>query len=136
MGGRGAFDIRLGKTGGIPLEKRLYSCMGKLNNIKIIQCDAFKNNPTATYSNTCNTTYYAYSKENHRIEHIYYYQGHKLVKSIDFKNGESPHAHYWNKSLVGRKKHDTQNIHQLNDKDIRLLRAAQRYNQSIEKNEK
>lgn len=136
MGGRGSFDSTYGKTGGIPLEKRQYSCIGTLNNIKIIQCDTFKNNPTTTFSNTYNTTYYAYSKENHRIEHIYYFRNHRLVKSIDFKKGETPHAHYWNKSQVGRKKHDAHNIHQLNDKDKRLVLAAQKYNKKIESNGK
>ena len=134
MGARGAFDPNYGRSGGIPIEKRNYSCIGTLNNIKIIQCDKFSNNPTTTYSNTSNTTYYAYSKENKRIEHIYYFRNHKLVKSIDFKAGEIPHAHYWSQSNVGRKKHDANNIHSLNDRDLRLMHAAQMYNQSFNKN--
>ena len=63
MGGRGAFDRTMGRTGGIPVEKRQYSEIGRIDNIKIIQCDAFSNNPTITYSNTANTTYYSYSKK-------------------------------------------------------------------------
>lgn len=133
MGARGAFDRNYGRTGGIPIEKRHYSCIGTLNGIKIIQCDTFKNNPTTTYSNTYSTTYYAYSKENKRIEHIYYFRNHKLVKSVDFKKGEVPHTHYWNNSQVGRKKHDSHNTHPLNDRDRRLMQAAQSYNQSIKK---
>ena len=136
MGGRGSFDSSYGKTGGIPLEKRQYSCIGTLNYIKIIQCNTFSNNPTTTYSNTSNTTYYAYSKENKRIEHIYYFRNHRLEKSIDFKKGESPHAHYWNKSQVGRKKHNAHHMHKLNDKDKRLVLAAQVYNNIIESNGK
>ena len=131
MGARGAFDSNYGRSGGIPIEKRNYSCIGSLNNIKIIQCDKFNNNPTTTYSNTSNTTYYAYSKENKRIEHIYYFRNHKLVKSVDFKDNETPHAHYWNNNQVGRKKHDSHNSHNLSDRDIRLLHVALKYNQSI-----
>ncbi|MDO4190629.1 MAG: hypothetical protein Q4D14_02945 [Bacteroidales bacterium] len=132
MGARGAFDRNLGRTGGITFENRYYSCVGTLNNIKIIQCDAFKNNPTPTYSNTYRTTYYAYSKENRRIEHIYYYQNHKLFKSVDFKKGEEPHTHYWGGGQVGRKRHDTSNTKPLSDRDKRLMQLAQLWNQSVE----
>lgn len=128
MGSRGTFDIRYGRTGGIPPEIRNYSLVGWLGNIKIIQCDVKKNNPTTTYSNTCNTTYFSYSKENKRIEHIYYFRNHKLIKSVDFKNGESPHAHYWNSGVIGRKSHNKNNIHPLSPKDMRLLNMAQGYN--------
>lgn len=71
MGGRGAFDSNMGKTGGIPIEKRNFSEVGRIGNIKVIQCDVNSNNPTTTYSSTCNTTYFAYSKERKEIEHIY-----------------------------------------------------------------
>lgn len=134
MGARGAFDPNYGKTGGIPIENRNYSCIGTLNGIKIIQCDTASNNPTTTYSNTANTSYYAYSKENKRIEHIYYFRNHKLVKSVDFKKGETPHVHYWNSSQVGRKKHSGHNTRPLSDRDQRLMNAAQKYNKSIENN--
>ena len=72
MGSRGAFNPSYGRTGGIPLSQRDYSCVGILGRIKIIQCDKKTNNPTTTYSNTSNTTYYSFSKENNRIERIYY----------------------------------------------------------------
>ena len=68
MGSRGAFNPSYGRTGGIPLNQRDYSCVGTLGRIKIIQCDKKTNNPTTTYSNTSNTTYYSFSKENNRIE--------------------------------------------------------------------
>lgn len=128
MGSRGAFVSSLGRTGGIPLSNRDYSCIGYLGKIKVIQCGTKSNNPTPTYSNTANTTYFSYSKENKKIEHIYYYRNHKLVKSIDFKEGEVPHAHYWNSSVVGRKKHSSHNTRPLTDKDKRLLKLAQDYN--------
>lgn len=72
MGSRGAFDRSMGRTGGIPLGKREYKEIGKLGRIKIIQCETKRNNPTPTYSNTSNTTYYSYNKATGRIEHIYY----------------------------------------------------------------
>lgn len=134
MGARGAFDPNFGRTGGIPIENRGYSCIGILNKIKVIQCDIYSNNPTIVYSNTANTTYYSYSKKNKRIERIYYYRNHKLVKSVDFKGDETPHVHYWNSVHVGRKRHDKRNIYQLDDRDKRLLKAAQMYNQKIRNN--
>lgn len=133
MGSRGAFSPSYGKTGGIPIEKRGYSVVGVLGRIKIIQCDMVKNNPTTTYSNTRNTTYYSFSKENHKIEHIYYFRNHKLVKSIDLNNGE-PHVHFWNSIIVGRKKHDKRNIFKLSDRDNRLANQALEYNKK-QKNE-
>lgn len=78
MGSRGAFNPSYGRTGGIPLNQCDYSCVGTLGRIKIIQCDKKTNNPTTTYSNTSNTTYYSFSKENNRIERIYYFKNHKL----------------------------------------------------------
>lgn len=136
MGGRGAFDMNLGRTGGIPMSKREYSCVGKLGGIKIIQCNTKRNNPTPTYSNTANTTYYAYSKEYKRIEKIYYFRNHKLYKSVDFKPGETPHVHFWHSGQVGRKSHDKGNIHPLNERDTRLMNQALEYNKKIkEQNE-
>lgn len=128
MGSRGAFNPNFGKTGGIPLEDRKYSCIGYLSNIKIIQCNETSNNPTTTFSNTANTTYYSYSKEKGKIEHIYYYKKHKLVKSIDFNDKVTPHAHYWNSGIPGRKKHDKHNIHKLSDRDKKLMKLALEYN--------
>lgn len=128
MGGRGSFNPNMGKTGGIPVESRIYSCIGTLGKIKIIQCDKVSNNPTPTYSNTANTVYFSYSKENGRIEHIFYYKNHKLVKSIDFNKGVKPHAHYWNNGIIGRKRHDKRNFHELSDRDNRLLNLAIKYN--------
>lgn len=46
MGGRGAFDKNMGRTGGVPKGKREYSEIGKIGRIKIIQCDTKDNNPT------------------------------------------------------------------------------------------
>ena len=129
MGGRGAFDENMGRTGGIPEKKREYSEIGRIDNIKIIQCNTKSNNPTTTYSNTANTTYYSYSQENKRIEHIYYFRNHKLVKSVDFKRGEVPHVHYWNGKVVGRKRHDKRNSFELSDRDRRLMNKAIKWNQ-------
>lgn len=129
MGGRGAFNTQLGRAGGIALEKREYSCIGTLGRIKIIQCNTKRNNPTTTYSNTANTTYYAYSKEHNRIERIYYFRKHQLYKSVDFKPHEVPHTHFWHNGIVGRKPHDKHNIHALSERDTRLMRQAIEYNQ-------
>jgi hypothetical protein len=71
MGSRGDFSQSYGKTGGIPEGNRKYSSIGELGRISVLQCDYSSNNPTTTYSNTANTTYFAYSKERGRIEHIH-----------------------------------------------------------------
>lgn len=129
MGGRGAFNKNYGNTGGIPMDKREYSCIGMLGRIKIIQCNTKRNNPTTTYSNTANTTYFSYSKENKRIDRIYYFRNHKLYKSVDFKPNETPHVHYWHNGQVGRKSHDKSNIHPLSERDNRLMKEALEFNQ-------
>ena len=129
MGDRGSYSSDYGKSGGIPPENRQYSEVGRIGNIKVIQSDATTNNRTPTYPNTSNTTYFSYSKERDRIESIYYYRNHRLVKSVDFgKNGEPPHVHYWNASgLVGRKRHDKRNIFALSDRDKRLMNLAKNF---------
>lgn len=126
MGDRGSFSTDYGKSGGIPPENRKYSEVGLIGNIKVIQSDEFSNNPTPTYSNTYNTTYFSYSKERDRIEGIYYYRGHRLVKSVDFgKEKQEPHIHFWNPyGMVGRKRHDKRNIFKLSDRDKRLIDLA------------
>lgn len=134
MGNRGSFSPSFGKTGGIPVENRIYSSIGTLNNIKIIQCDQRANNPTTTYSNTKSVTYFAFSKEHQQIEHIYYYRNHKLIKSVDLTHGK-PHVHYWNGAMVGRKRHDKRNIFQLTERDRRLAKLAFEYNKKISNNE-
>ena len=75
----------------------------KIGRIKIIQCDSKDNNPTPTYSNTANTTYYSYNKKTGRIEHIYYYKNHK------------------------------HNTHSLSDRDKRLMNNALKWNKEHEK---
>lgn len=129
MGDRGSYSLSYGKTGGIPLDSRNYSEVGKIGNIKVIQSDKTSNNHTPTYSNTVNTTYFAYSKERDRIEGIYYYKNHRLIKSVDFgKEGEVPHVHYWSAfGMAGRKRHDKRNIFELNDRDMRLVNLAKRF---------
>lgn len=128
MGSRGAFSPTLGRTGGIPLESRGYSTITVIGNIKVLQCDFSASNPAPTYSNTCNTTYFSYSKERGRIEHIYYYKNHKLVKSVDFDGKSAPHAHYWNNGVVGRKRHDKHNTHALTLRDKRLMNLTLNFN--------
>lgn len=128
MGDRGSYSYSYGKTGGIPLDQRKFSEVGKIGGIKVIQSDESKNNHTPTYSNTKNTTYFAYSKERDRIEHIYYYRNHRLYKSVDFKEGETPHVHYWSSSgMVGRKRHDKNNSFKLSDRDKRLMKLAKSF---------
>ncbi|MBQ7634318.1 MAG: hypothetical protein IJS89_01955 [Bacteroidaceae bacterium] len=128
MGGRGSFDHSMGRSGGIPMKNREYTTIDVIDHIKVIQCNTKSNNPTPTYSNTANTTYYSYNKYTGRIEHIYYYRNHRLVKSVDFKKGEKPHAHYWNQKVVGRKKHDKHNTRPLTERDKRLMEKAQKWN--------
>ena len=129
MGDRGSYSASYGKSGGIPPEKREYSCVGVIGHIKVIQSDNTSNNHTPTYSNTKNTTYFAYSKERHRIEAIYYYRNHRLVKSVDFGKGrEKPHVHYWSPSgMVGRKRHDKKNSFELSARDKRLMALAKTF---------
>lgn len=126
IGGRGSYSADYGKSCGISPENRKYSEVGKIGNIKVIRSDETSNNRTPTYSNTKNTTYFAYSKERDRIEGIYYYRDHRLVKSVDFgKEGEKPHVHYWSPSgMVGRKRHDKRNIFELSARDKRLMDLA------------
>ena len=125
MGDRGSYSSRYGKSGGKPSEQHKFSEVGKIGRIKVIQSDETKNNHTPTYSNTKNTTYFAYSKERDRIEHIYYYREHRLYKSVDFKDGEIPHTHYWSRSgMVGRKRHDKNNKFELSSRDQRLMNSA------------
>lgn len=128
MGGRGAFE-KSGGTG-INVEDREYSTIGYLNHIKIIQWDIRDDHDKLpTYSNTKNTTYYYYSRQNERIEHIGYYRNHRLVKSVDFFDKKGAHTHYWNKSgMVGRKSHDKKNMFALNERDTRLFKAALKWN--------
>lgn len=127
MGGRGAFENSGG--GGISVEYREYSTIDVLNRIKIVQWDKGKNNATPTFSNTKNTTYYSLSKERHKIENIYYYRDHRLVKSVDFKDNSKPHTHYWKGSRsIGRKAHDHNNVFTMNDRDTRLFNAAIKWN--------
>ena len=133
MGGRGAFDCSIGRTGGIPVKNREYKEIGRIGKVKIIQHTTKNNNPTPTYSNTANTTYFSYNKKTGKIDHIYYYRNHKLVKSVDFGKGEVPHAHYWNTTVVGRKRHDSNNTRPLTDRDKRLMNNAKKWNIEHEK---
>lgn len=127
MGGRGAFNASGGT--GIKEEFREYSTIGYLNHIKIVQWDRGINNKTITYSNTRNTTYYSYNKKNGRIEKIYYYRNHRLVKSVDMYDKAGPHIHYWkNGNVVGRKSHDPKNTFAMNERDTRLYNAAIEWN--------
>ena len=128
MGSRGKFNPSYGRTGGIPVESREYSVVAMIGRIKVIQCDTMPNNPTPTYSNTANTVYFSFSKERGRIEHIYFYRNHRLVKSIDLDGKTVPHAHYWHTEVVGRKRHDKRNFHRLTGRDFRLLGLAMEFN--------
>lgn len=95
MGGRGAFE----KSGGTGIKDKFreYSTIGYLNHIKVLEWEKGRNNATITYSNKKNTTYYSYSSARKRIEHIYYYRNHRLVKSFDF--GDIKVIHYDNTIL-------------------------------------
>ena len=130
MGGRGAYSPSFGRSGGIPLENRGYTCIGKLSGIKILRCDIASNNPSPTFSNTANTTYFSFSEKNNCIERILFYRNHRLIKSIDLKTGCTPHTHFWNQSggAVGRKRHDRRNTFELAGRDWRLTNLAIIYN--------
>lgn len=128
MGGRGQFVASCGH--GISEEYREYSTISQIGRIKVVQWDKGTNNATITYSNTPNTTYYAYSKERKRIEKIYFYRNHRLYKSIDLDIDKgTPHVHYWKEGKsVGRKSHDPNNVFSLSGRDERLVRQAQEWN--------
>ncbi len=130
MGGRGARVVSETGRISIPVANREYSEIAKVGRIKVIQCDTKNNNPAPLFSNTKNTTYYGFSKENNRIEHIYYYKNNTIYKSVDFKVGEKPHVHYWPRvqSGGGRKRHDKHNTFGLSDRDKRLMENAQDFN--------
>lgn len=127
MGGRGAFQNS--KGGGINVEYREYKAIDKIGHIKVLIWTEGENNKTITFSNTPNTTYYSADKYG-RIEKIYYYRDHRLIKSVDFKRNETPHTHYWSSSgsVVGRKEHDPNNTFPLNERDIKLWKTAVKYN--------
>lgn len=130
MGDRGSYSTGYGKTGGVPIENRYYTEVGKIGKIKVIQSDKTSNFHTPIYSNKKNTTYFAYSKEQDKIIGIYYYKNHRLVKSVDLpkKEGDVPHVHYWSLSgMVGRKRHDKHNIFELSERDKRLMDLAKRF---------
>jgi hypothetical protein len=55
----------------------------------------------------------------------------KFYKSVDFKNNEIPHVHYWHSKQVGRKRHDSHNTYELSNRDQRLMNAALAYNKKI-----
>lgn len=98
---------------------------------KIVVKNEENKNGLPPYSNTPNTTYYAYSKERKRIEKIYYFRDHKLYKCVEFDIDKNrPHVHYWRNGVeVGRDRHDSKNIFPLNERDIRLYKQAMRWNQ-------
>ena len=132
MGGRGAF-IKSGMTG-IAEEYREYSVVDYIDGIKVLTWNKGKNNRTIPYSNTPNTIYFSYSSTNNRIEKIYYYKDHRLVRSIDMKLGEPPHVHKWEVAgiEVGRIAHDPANVFKLNAQDRKLYEAALKWNKKHE----
>ena len=129
MGSRGAFQ----KSGmkGIALILREYSVIDYIDGVKVIAWNGGSNNRTPVYSNTPNTTYFSYSMTGHRIEKIYFYENHRLVRSVDMKEDEGlVHAHNWNhaETQVGRIAHDKKNIYSLTPQERRLYEAARRWN--------
>lgn len=129
MGSRGAFE-KSGMTGIAP-SQREYSVIDHIEGIKVVTWDGGKNNRTPVYSNTPNAIYFSCSAQDTRIEKIYFYKNHRLVRSVDMKEGEEPvHAHDWSHAgaQVGRIAHDKKNIHSLTPRERDLYEAASRWN--------
>jgi len=129
MGSRGAFDSNYGSAGGIPPSARQFFVMGVLGDVKVLVSNTAPNGPTITYSNSENTIYFSYSAKKQRIDKIFYYRNHKLVKSVDLYDKLGPHVHYWHSGVVGRKSHDKKNIYPLSDQDEKLAQLAYKYNE-------
>ena len=128
MGSRGVFE----KSGmaGINEEFREYSVVDYIDGMKVIKWDGGNNNKSPVYSNTPNTVYYFYSTTNGRIEKIHYFKDHKLVRSVDMKKGELPHAHKWSAAgnAIGRKSHSKSNVFPLTTQDQKFYNLAKKWN--------
>ena len=133
MGSRGAF-VKSGMHG-IALAYREYSVVGYIDGIKVIRHDTKKNNPTPVYSNSPDTVYYSYSTNSGQIERILFYKKHRLVYSIDLEKGGNPaHAHKWGGSgqMIGRNRHDPDNVFKLTVSDMRYYKLAKEWNKEHE----
>ena len=92
MGGRHEYGFGLDKE-----ENRKYRVLGMIDGIKVlIPKDTNKKQPTPTptYSNTSNTQYIVI-RSDMKLKSFYFYEGKKLVRSVDFDHGKNPHVHIW-----------------------------------------
>lgn len=111
MGGRNEYDLGLDKE-----ENRKFREVGMIDGIKILKVkEEFSGRtPTPTYSNTPNAQYVILDSSNN-IENFYFFDGHHLVRSVDFNNEDGPHAHNWTMvdspkgKTPGRKSHSKKN---------------------------
>ncbi len=127
MGGRGS---RIPGYG-IPEEQREYSTIAYIDGVPVVQWDRGTNNSTIMLSNT-SYAYYAYSKERHQIESVYFYdKNHVIYKQIEFKVTGKEHFHYFtpdNDGGAGRISHVESNHHPLIEEDWKWVRKAMEFN--------
>ena len=130
MGGRGNFSTEEQR-----IVTHIFSTVGTIPNFEgdgvvkvILQNDLTTSTPTASFCNTPNTTYVALCPIKERgqlvgylVDHVYYYKGHYLDKSIDLNEKCGAHYHFWrfNNGSVERTRHQKANIFfNLTDKDL------------------
>lgn len=100
----------------------------------ILQNDLNDSAPTPTFCNTADTTYVAICpvfKGNkivgYAADHIYYYKGHYLERSVDLNEKGEAHYHYWKyeDGSVRRIRHNKSNIFfDLSAKDLYYRNAG------------
>lgn len=123
MGGRGNFSQEKQA-----LETYIFSTVGSIRSFEgdkdvkvILQNDIGRSVPTPTFCNTADTMYVSIAPLRDRnqgnaivgyiADHIYYYKGHYLHKSVDLAERGGAHYHYWTyrDGSVLRKSHDKNN---------------------------
>ena len=130
MGGRGNFSTEEQR-----IVTHIFSTVGTIPNFEgdgvvkvILQNDINISSPTPTFCNTADTTYVALCPvvRNNKLigvlaDHVYYYNGHYLHKSVDINEDCGQHYHFWKfkDGYVERKKHQKSNLFfDLTDKDL------------------
>lgn len=140
MGGRGQFSEEQQA-----LTSYIFSTVGLVTsykgdgNVKVILQDNLRSStPTPTFCNTADATYISISPVNNDegeivefvLDHVYYYKGHYLHKSVDLNEKCGPHYHYWkyvNGSVV-RTKHLKSNFFtDLNAEDLYYKEKGEKF---------
>lgn len=127
MGGRGAYVPGIG----IPEKNREFSTIAYIDGNPVVQWDRGINNRTIVMSNS-SMVYYAFSKEQGRIEKVYLYNDkHELYKQIEFKEAGKEHFHLFTTNRtgeIGRKSHLPSNEFKLTEEEWKWVRKAQDFN--------